>query len=118
MPTQVYWVLEVSVAPGREKDVKALMDEMVKGTLAEPGALNYEWSASDDGATWHIFERYADSAATMAHIKAFGEKYASRFMALLKPTRWMVYGSPSQEVKNALAPSGAMFVPSVGGFSR
>ena len=118
MPTHVYWMLEVSVPPGRSNDFRALMEEMVKGTQAEPGALNYEWSATADGATWHIFERYADSAATMVHLKNFGEKYAARFMGLCKPTRFIVCGTPSQEVKNAMAPSGAVFVPPVGGFSR
>ena len=77
MATDVFWMPELSLKPGHEPEFTALMTEMVAATSAnEAGALSYEWSLSADGATCHIFERYADSAAVMTHPGAFAEKFA------------------------------------------
>lgn len=119
MSANVSWMLELSVQPGRAADLRALMEEMVSATRAnEPGTLDYEWSTNDDGSVCHIFERYADSAAVMVHMSTFGEKFAARFLSLVKPVRFVVYGSPSQPVREALAPFGAVFLQPLGGFSR
>ena len=119
MATEVSWMLELNIQPGREKDFRVLMNEMVTATRAnEAGTLNYEWSTSADGSVCHIFERYVDSAAAMIHLAAFGEKFASRFLEMLQPVRFVVYGSPSQEVKDALAGFKAVYMQPVGGFRR
>ena len=119
MATDVSWILEVKVQPGREKDFLDLMNEMVAATHAsEPGTLAYEWSTSADGSVCHIFERYADSTAVMTHLATFGEKYASRFLEVLKPVRFVVYGSPNEDVKKALAGFTTVHMTPVGGFSR
>jgi len=119
MPAEVSWILEASFQPGREKDFRILVDEMVAATRAnEPGTLNYEWSTSPDGSVCHIFEGYVDSAAVMIHLATFGQKYASRFLEVLKPVRFVVYGSPNQDVKNALAAFNTVYMQPVGGFSR
>ena len=119
MNTEVYWLLELDIQAGREADLGALMDEMVAATKAdEPGTLTYHWSTRADGKACHIFERYADSAAVMAHLGTFGEKYAARFMEILTPTRFMVYGVPSPEAAAALAGFGAVHMKMAAGFSR
>ena len=119
MSDTVSWILDLKIKDGEIDNAKALMREMVDATKAnEPGTLNYEWYASDDGATIHIYERYADSAATMTHLGAFGEKFAERFLAILEPTRFVVYGDPSAEVREALAPMGAVHMAHIGGFTR
>lgn len=64
MVTDVSWMLELNIQPGREKDFRVLMEEMVSATRNnEAGTLNYEWSTSADGSMCHLFERYVDSAA-------------------------------------------------------
>ena len=119
MAAGVAWMLELKIQEGQGENLPALIDEMVGATReGEPGTLDYEWSTSADGTTCHIFERYADSDAVMAHLANFGEKYAGRFMEILVPTRFVVYGSPSQEVRDALAGFGAAYMNSAGGFSR
>jgi hypothetical protein len=45
-------------------------------------------------------------------------KYAGRFLEILKPVRSVVYGSPSQEVKDVLADFNPVYMRPVGGFSR
>jgi quinol monooxygenase YgiN len=94
------------------------MKEMVEATQAnEPHTLNYEWTITEDSQSCHIYERYADSAATMTHLGAFGEKYAERFMASVEPMR-IHYGTPNNEVKKALSGFGAVFMAPFGGFAR
>lgn len=119
MAAGVSWMLELEVQPGRAKDLTVLMNEMIAATRAnELGTLDYEWSLSADGSVCHIFERYTDSAAVMVHLGTFDEKYAGRFLKVLKPVRFVVYGSPSQDVKDALADFNAVYMQPVGGFSR
>ena len=119
MATDVSWMLELNREPVREKEFLALMNEMVAAARAkEAGTLSYEWSTSADGSVCHIFERYVDSTAVMTHLATFGEKFAGRFLELLKPVRCVVYGSPSQEVKDALADLNAIYMQSAGGFTR
>jgi quinol monooxygenase YgiN len=119
MAAGVSWMLELSVQPGREKDLTLLANEMVAATRAnEAGTLDYEWSLSSDGSVCHIFERYADSAAVMVHLGTFDKKFAARFLEILKPARFVVYGSPSPEVKDALDGMNAVYLQPLGGFSR
>lgn len=119
MSSHVYWMLELEIQIGRTDDVRALMAEMVASTQAnEAGALNYEWSLSADGKVCNIYERYVDSDATMVHIGTFGARFAARFMAVLKPIRLVVYGSPNASVKEALAGFGPTYMESAAGFSR
>ncbi len=119
MNSYVFWMMELEIQAGRESDFRQLMAEMVSATQAnEPGALNYEWSTSPDGKQCHIFERYVDSPAGLTHLTIFGEKYAARFLAVLKPVRFVVYGSPSPALKDALAAGNPVYLQTVGGFSR
>lgn len=112
------WNLQLSVREGRLGDVRALMAEMVASTMNEPGALGYEWFVTQDGATCHICERYADSSAALAHLGTFGATFADRFLACLQPTSFTVYGEPSAEAKAALDGLGAAYLGPLGGFHR
>lgn len=115
----VAWMLELQVQAGKEPALRDLMAEMVAATSAnEPGTLHYEWNMSGDGQSCHLYERYADSAAAMQHIATFGEKYAERFFQVLQPTRFVIYGSPTPDVKAALAGFGPTYMTQVAGFSR
>lgn len=119
MSDYVAWMLELNIREGELENLKALIQEMVESTRAnEPGTVNYEWSFDAAEKTCHIWERYADSAAAMAHIGNFGEKFAERFMAALEPTSFTLYGHPSEEVREALSAFGAVHMAPVGGFAR
>src|SRR5690348_6920993 len=84
---EVAWLLELAVNPGQLETVRALMDEMVASTRAEPGARGYLWFVAQDGGVVALYERYADSAAALAHLSTFGETFAQRFLSLMTPTR-------------------------------
>jgi len=118
MGSYVSWVIELALKPGKLDDFKALMDEMVESTQAEPGTLGYEWFFSDDGSACHIYERYADSKAMLSHVGGFQEKFAARFLDMADVTRFVVYGSPSDEARKVLDGFGASYMAQLGGFAR
>ncbi len=114
----VSWVLEVAVQPGELEAFRALMDEMVASTRAESGALGYEWFVSEDGRVVHLYERYADSGAALAHLGIFVERFAGRFLDLVNPARLTVMGTPSDEVRAALSGFGPAYLAPFGGWMR
>jgi quinol monooxygenase YgiN len=119
MSENVYWVLELAINPGRFEDFKTLVTEMVEATERnEMGTLSYEYTISDDQQVCHIFERYQDSAAAMTHSETFGVKFATRFMDVVKIMRCVIYGSPSAQVKDALAGMSPVYMAPFKGFSR
>lgn len=52
------------------------------------------------------------------HGATFGSRYAARFLDVLAPVRLVLYGSPSDEVKAALAPFNPVVMAPAAGFSR
>jgi quinol monooxygenase YgiN len=118
MEGHVSWVVELAVKPGELDTFRALMEEMVEGTSPEPGTLNYEWYVSDDESTIHIFEKYADSDAMIAHVTGFVEKWAARFVASVDVTRFTVYGDPSPAARELLTGFGPTYLGPWGGFAR
>jgi len=118
MTGNVSWVIELAVKDGALGTFKALMEEMVAGTSDEPLSLGYEWYISDDEGTIHIFEKYADSDAMVAHVNGFLEKWAGRFLECVDVTRFVVYGDPSPEARELLAGFGPTYLGPWGGFSR
>jgi quinol monooxygenase YgiN len=114
----VFMVAELTIRAGQLDAFKALVNDMVEATKAnEPGALNYEWFISEDGTTCHIYERYADSAAVLAHagnFAAFGERFGS----VVEIIRLTAYGRPSDEAKAVLGAVNATLLAPLGGFVR
>jgi quinol monooxygenase YgiN len=118
MEGQVSWVIELAVKPGELGSFKELMEEMVEGTSTEPPTLNYEWHISDDESVVHIYEKYADSDATVAHVNGFLEKWAARFLSCVDVTRFVVYGSPDAAARELLDGFGPTYMAPWGGFAR
>lgn len=119
MSDDIYWMLEVAVKSGQQDAFRGLMEEMVEATRSnEPDTLNYEWTISADGATVHIYERYRNSAAVMAHLGWFGANVAERFLAMAEPKKLTVYGSPDEAATKALDGLGAIYMRPIGGFAR
>jgi quinol monooxygenase YgiN len=118
MNENVNFLFELAINPGRSEDFKALMPELVEANRNEVGMLTQEWAISDDRQVCHLYERFQDSAAIMTHMKLFGENFAKRFFEILKPTRVVVYGTPSVEVKDALAGVNPVYMGPLGGFRK
>ena len=118
MSQTVSWNLQLAVQDGKLDAARALMAEMVAATDQEPGAITYEWFLSADASSCHICEKYADSAAALAHLGGFGANFAERFLQCFAPTAFWVYGDPSGEVRGVLDGFGAVYLGSLGGFAR
>ena len=117
--SHVAWIFELIVNDGHDTAVGTLMTEMVDATRAgEPGTLDYEWYLSEDGRRLHIYERYADAAATLVHLGNFRERYMTRFFTALSPELMVVYGAADAAVRSALAQLAPPVMPHVGGFTR
>ena len=102
MGTEVSFVVEAAVKPGRLDALEALMGELVESTTGEPGALTYAWSLDEGGTVLHLHERYVDSAAAVAHLATFVSGYAQRYFDAVDPMRFVVYGG-DDAVAEALA---------------
>ena len=54
----------------------------------------------------------------MQHLASFGANFAERFLSVLRPVRFVVYGTPSDEVREALAGFAPVYMQDAGGFTR
>ena len=116
MTNDVYWLLKLDLDLNKKDEFEALMAEMVTATQQETGARSYEWHMT--GSAVHIYERYASSEDAMIHMQNFGANFAERFLALLTPVGLDVYGPAKDDLREALAPVGAVFHQQIGGFDR
>jgi quinol monooxygenase YgiN len=117
--TQIHWMVELEVKPDKDKELRTLVQEMVDTVYKnESGALDYEYHISRDSKVCHLFERYADADATVAHLNNFTAIFAKRFGEIFQPLRFVVYGTPNPEVKQALGGFNAVYMEAVDGFRR
>jgi quinol monooxygenase YgiN len=118
MSKEIFWIIEVAIRPGKLEDFRAVARELISAAESQPGTLAYEWNLNADSTSCHVYERYKDSAAVVAHGEEFAP-FAERFMQACQPTRFHIYGAPSEEVKASLAGLNPVyFSNSLGGFSR
>ena len=114
MGGEVSWHVELRVRPGQLENFRRLTSEMVAVTRREPGALSYQRFVSEDGTTVHAYERYADSAAAVAHLEAFAKRFAGRFSAMVERKTFTVFGDPSAELKAVLDGFDAIYLKPFG----
>ena len=114
MGNEIAWRVEVAVEPGQLENFRALTAEMVAFTRAEPGVLSYQRFITDDGRIVHVYERYADSAAALAHLQTFASKFAERFSSMVERKHFTVYGNPSPALKALLDGFGATYLRALG----
>jgi quinol monooxygenase YgiN len=117
MSIEISWVFEAAVNPGALDDYAALARKIsADNQAAEPGQQVFEWFT--DGQDVHIYERYQDSAAALAHVQRFVANFASGFLSLCTPTRMSVYGEPSDDLKVALTDFNPRYLESLAGHAR
>jgi quinol monooxygenase YgiN len=114
---QIYWVLTVTV--DQMDQFKPLIQKLVAATEKEPGTMGYEYNVGDDQKTVDIFERYADSKAAASHVTDnFGPNFSKEFLALANPAHFVVYGTPTAELKKILADFHPVYMTPFDGFTR
>ena len=118
MPENINLLLELAVNPGRFEDLKTLIPELVEANRNDAGMLAQELAISDDRQVCHIYERFQDSDAFLAHLQLFNANFAARFFEILKLTRLVIYGEPSVQLKEALAEVNPVYMAPLGGFRK
>ena len=117
MGAEISWVFEAVIKPDGLDQYGALAREIsADNQTAEPGQQIFEWFV--DGHDVHIYERYQDSAAALAHVQRFVEHFAARFLDLCTPTRMSVYGQPTDELKVALTDFRPRYLGPLAGYAR
>jgi quinol monooxygenase YgiN len=116
MSDHISWHVELQVKPGQLDAFRAITSEMVESTKSEPGALIYERYIGDDGDIVHVFERYVDPNAAVAHLTAFGKMYGERFAAMVDRSG-LLSSNADTELKEVLDPL-APYTSPLAGFSR
>lgn len=115
----ITWMIESRIEPDQIRQVRQLAADLTAMCLSEePGTMAYEWAVDPSGSRAHIYERYQDSEAAMAHIRLFDKRFAERFRALVHPERLIVIGSPSAELQASLAYLSPIVMQPVAGFYR
>jgi quinol monooxygenase YgiN len=104
---QVSWLVELRIKNGQRENFLILTRAMVEQARNENGVLSYQRFISDDGQTIHVHERYVNSDAALAHLRAFARFFADQFASMVERTRFTVFGHPSDELRFALDSFGA-----------
>ena len=109
---------EHAVSEGKLDEFRKMAAEMIHQVEAnEPNYLSYEWFLSDDEDTCHIIGLFKDSEAVMAHLANIGEMMGP-FSEIAPATGIELYGNPSDELREAVAPFGAKISEHWNGFTR
>ena len=117
MSGAIAWQVELAIRPGELENFRTLTSEMIESTQGERGVLIYERFVSADGTVVYVYERYADSAAAVAHLRTFAHKYSERFAQLVERRQFMVFGTPSAELQRILDRFNATYLRPLDGFS-
>ena len=114
---QIYWVITFTV--DQMDKFKPIVQKLVAATAKEPGILEYEYAVGDDQKTVDIFERYINAHAAVVHVtENFGPNFSKDFLAVAKPTRFVVYGVPTEELKKTLADFKPVYMTPFDGFTK
>jgi quinol monooxygenase YgiN len=118
MSEPISWHVELEVRPGQMDAFRALTDKMVEATRGERGAMIYERFIGGDERAVHVYERYVDCAAAVAHLKAFQTTFGRGFASMIDRKSFTVFGTPTPELRQILDPLGATYFARLAGFSR
>jgi quinol monooxygenase YgiN len=116
MTNEISWRVQLAVKPGQLDNFRELTAEMVETTRKETGVLSYERFVTGDGRFVHVYERYADSAAALAHLRKFGKAFGERFNGMVDRVQFAVYDIPSDGLKDVLDGFEATYLKRFGDF--
>ena len=113
---QVYWVFTVTF--DQIDKFTPLIPKLLAATEKEPGALQFECHVGADQKTVDFFERYSDSKAALFHQTASFAPFSKELFAVAELTRWVIYGTPSDEFRKANADFHPIYRTPIDGFVR
>ena len=91
----------LKIKPGKMEDFKKLANSCVEVVKQkDKGTLQYDWFYNDQKSECIVKERYVDSEAGLDHMANVGELLGG--LVELSTISLEIYGSPSDDIKNAL----------------
>jgi quinol monooxygenase YgiN len=106
MTNNIRATAEHSISEGKINEFKKLAAEIIDRVEAsEPNTLSYEWFISNDESKCYVVQIYKDSEAVMAHLENVADLMGP-FHEVAPLTGLMIFGSPSNELRQALEPVG------------
>jgi quinol monooxygenase YgiN len=106
------------VLPGQMDNFKQVAAKVIAAVAQEPGTLMYEWSLRPDQKTFDAVELYQNSDAVIAHVKHVLPEFGKDLGQVQKEVSFVVYGSPNEEAKQALAGLNPVYETPIDGFIR
>jgi quinol monooxygenase YgiN len=106
------------VLPGQMDKFKQLVPAIIAATAKEPGTLIYEWNMRADGKTFDVVELYQSSDAMIAHVNHVVPEFGKTLGEVQKTTSFVIYGSPSEAAKKAIAGFNPTYNTPIDGFTR
>jgi quinol monooxygenase YgiN len=111
-------IAEVSIPEGKINEFKKLAAEIIDKVVAnEPKTLSYEYFLSNDATKCYVVQLYKDSEAVMAHLGNIGD-LAGPLHEVAPLNGLMIFGSPSDELRQALEPVGPKIFEHWNGVTR
>lgn len=117
--SRLIWMIgEFTVKEGQLDTVKTLLKTCIETVKAKDRrVLSYQFFFNDDESKLYIIECYEDSEAVLAHVEIIGDLFF-KLIEVAPMTRGEIFGNASDELVQALAPSGPQFFKYWGGFTR
>jgi quinol monooxygenase YgiN len=115
---EIYWIVTCTVSPEQMTEFKKIVGQLIAAAKNEAGTLAYEFSIDADQSIVHIFERYRNSDAIVSHVTQTFGPFAERFLAAAQVRGFVVYGTPSTEVREVLAGFKPTYMTPFNGFTR
>ena len=104
---EISWHVELLLNSGKLEEFEKLSAEMAKCARNEKGTLYFERYISDDNNLIHVYERYADSQSAIDHLIFFKDNFSEKFSKLVVRQKFVVYGTPNEELREILNYFGA-----------
>lgn len=117
MTENVYWILKAQVQEGNADKVRQLAAKFCDQTQQEAGTIAYEWALSEDDSVLHIYERFANAEAALAHIANVGDDLP-HLLALISLDGIECYGAHDDAFRKAVAELPMTYMNTFAGFHR
>lgn len=102
MTDSIRAIAEYAIPEGKLDEFKRMAAEIIDEVRAnEPNTLSYEWFLSKDESKCYVVQRYRDSEAVLAHLANIAD-LSGRLHEVAPLTGVMIFGSPSDELRQAL----------------
>jgi len=115
---QIRAVAEITIPEGKINEFRKLAAEIIDRVEAsEPNTLRYEWFLSSDESKCYVMQIYQDSKAVIDHLENIGDLNGPLHQ-VAPLTGLLIFGSPSDELRQTLEPVGAKILEHWNGVTR